>query len=254
MLEVTHAPAADASSSHRQTDKKKNLLSKNESLMNTLNNNIADPELRETMAIQSAAPAMKDAKEYYSSGWKSAKGGWVADFGPAHTHAYYTGPELAKNSLHHDDPLLQDEMLKSMAKDVFSPRTKNMNLSTLNDPMLSPAGTAVSNKNKNNNDLRDQSANETFLDFPASASRKEGGATGFNTTGQFNDFNATKSHQFADFSESSMSLDPAIAGAGAGAKGMFAGLSDDSNDEILLSKLQESVSLKNIAGNKDETS
>ena len=35
------------------------------------------------------------AKSLYSApGWKSAKGGWVADFGAEHTHAFYTGPEL----------------------------------------------------------------------------------------------------------------------------------------------------------------
>lgn len=27
------------------------------------------------------------------SGWKATKGGWVADFGPAHTHPLYTGPD-----------------------------------------------------------------------------------------------------------------------------------------------------------------
>ena len=35
------------------------------------------------------------AKSLYAApGWKSAKGGWVADFGAEHTHAFYTGPEL----------------------------------------------------------------------------------------------------------------------------------------------------------------
>lgn len=38
------------------------------------------------------------------SGWKATKGGWVADFGPAHTHPLYTGPD-------HYTPFLLDRKL-----------------------------------------------------------------------------------------------------------------------------------------------
>jgi len=50
------------------------------------------------------------SKSLYSApGWKSAKGGWVADFGAEHTHAFYTGPEL-------DYPLFHRSSSSSRAK------------------------------------------------------------------------------------------------------------------------------------------
>jgi hypothetical protein len=143
----------------------------------------------------------KAAKEYYSSGWKSAKGGWVGDFGPEHTRASYTGPEKLLNkkisSLDSRDEYIRDEMLYGIAKDLHSSPSKSKN-----------------------NDMYEEKR-ETFPDLE---------------------------------SESSMSLDPAIAGAGVG-NGMFdnSGVgSDDSNDQKLLSKLEESLSLKSITGSKYE--
>ncbi|KAJ1382041.1 hypothetical protein B484DRAFT_411566, partial [Ochromonadaceae sp. CCMP2298] len=42
----------------------------------------------------------QDARRVYASpGWKSSQGGWVADFGPPHTHTLYTGPEVQGASL-----------------------------------------------------------------------------------------------------------------------------------------------------------
>lgn len=35
---------------------------------------------------------------YEAPGWRSAQGGWAADFGPPHTHALYTGPEVSYSS------------------------------------------------------------------------------------------------------------------------------------------------------------
>jgi hypothetical protein len=146
----------------------------------------------------------KAVKDYYSSGWKSAKGGWVGDFGPDHTRASYTGPEKSLNKLSSrdtGDEYIRDEMLYRMAKDIHS----------------SPS------KSEGDNAMYEEKR-ETFPDLE---------------------------------SESSMSLDPAVAGAGAGGlgSGMFdnSGVgSDDSNDHRLLSKLQESLSLKSITGSKYE--
>lgn len=83
---------------------------------------------------------------YKASGWKAAKGGWAADFGPNHTQKLYTGPDRYHAFMHDrksasrvsgdeedeeqkggresrggdGERILEDEMLLSLAKDVYS--------------------------------------------------------------------------------------------------------------------------------------
>jgi len=51
-------------------------------------------EKRQEQALNDTAKRM-----YAAPGWSSTKGGWVADFGPPHTHTLYTGPEVNYASL-----------------------------------------------------------------------------------------------------------------------------------------------------------
>lgn len=89
---------------------------------------------------------------YKASGWKSAKGGWAADFGPSHTQKLYTGPDRYHAFMHerksspsraisgdeHEgeekggrqsrsgERILEDEMLLSLAKDVYSEKSPSL--------------------------------------------------------------------------------------------------------------------------------
>eukprot|EP01033_Poteriospumella_lacustris_P011888 gene11888-8481_t len=56
----------------------------------TMNHNTAtSSRLQEKVDHVAATKALYEGQ----SGWKATKGGWVADFGPAHTHPLYTGPD-----------------------------------------------------------------------------------------------------------------------------------------------------------------
>lgn len=76
----------------------------------------------------------EEGKAIYGSDWKSSRGGWVADFGPAHTHPLYRGPERYRMSFQDykreksrspspdrsrlDVPEVHDEMLFQVARDL----------------------------------------------------------------------------------------------------------------------------------------
>eukprot|EP00981_Chlorochromonas_danica_P005139 scaffold1036_cov169-Ochromonas_danica.AAC.19 len=90
-----------------------------------------------------------EAKAIYGSDWKSSRGGWVADFGPAHTHPLYRGPERYRMSFQDfkreksrspspdrsrlDIPEVHDEMLFQVARDLVDHREEVRDMS--NEPI-----------------------------------------------------------------------------------------------------------------------
>jgi hypothetical protein len=145
----------------------------------------------------------EEAKKLYLPGWKSTKGGWVADFGPAHTRALYTGPEAYYPFLDERkegrERILQDEMLLSMASDLYSPNQGSQRKSTRQQSTSAyPSDNIARTSHENIFTRRTQSDN------------------------------------------SSSSLDAGVIGAG---------VDDDfSAEDEILTKLQNSVSLKDITG------
>jgi hypothetical protein len=200
-----------------------------------MNNNISDPQLKEEIQFQKESPPLNDGKKLYTSGWKASGGGWVADFGAAHTRPDYTGPEVDKysflannnnnvnNRKSAEQPLVEDTMLLNMARDVYSlPADGRLDIKGLNIETEGSRG------------YERDSLRMTGLSRDA---EEEESPRGFLS----NLSSPTKSNYQNDFlSEgSSISLDP----------NQFGDLQYDPEDaeEMLMRRLQESVSLNRVS-------
>lgn len=159
----------------------------------------------------------RDYRQQYVTGWKNSRGGWVADFGPDHTRAFYTGPEKARTSLREQkEPYVLDEMMFNIAKDIHG---------VTNDKFDDSDTTTSINVN-----IKDQTHRVQTVATASATSKAVLGYQGL-----------------TDFSESTLSPSPVVP-TGAGVKGMLAtaaDFSDDSNDG-LIGKLQDSVALKDV--------
>jgi hypothetical protein len=214
--------------------------------VNTLNNTISDPQLKEEIQFQKETPPLplSDGKKLYTSGWKASGGGWVADFGAAHTRPDYTGPEVDKYSFlannnnnisnnrksaeqqQQQQPLVEDTMLLNMARDVYSlPTDGRLNIRGLNIETDGRGG------------YERDSLRMTGLSRDEAEEEEEVSPRGFLS----NLSSPTKSNYQNDFlSEgSSISLDP----------NQFGDLQYDPEDaeEMLMRRLQESVSLNRVS-------
>ncbi len=159
----------------------------------------------------------RDYRQQYVTGWKNSRGGWVADFGPDHTRAFYTGPEKARASLREQkEPYVLDEMMFNIAKDIHG---------VTNDKFDDSDTTTSINVN-----IKDQTHRVLTVTTASDTSKAVLGYQGL-----------------TDFSESTLSPIPVVP-TGAGVKGILAtavDFSDDSNDG-LIGKLQDSVALKDV--------
>ena len=162
-----------------------------------------------------------DYKRQYVTGWKGSKGGWVADFGPDHTRAFYTGPERARTSLREkvepSDPVVVDDMLLNVARDIHG---------VAKEEVLSPNDSDYSSSHVKSDEQQEEKIATIRVNKTA-----------------YNDI------PVMDMSESSL-MSPFPNSSEVRGKGpMLSGMdfSDDSNDE-LLGKLQDSVNLTKIAG------
>ncbi len=164
------------------------------------------------------------SKTLYSSGWKSKRGGWVADFGPSHTHSLYTGPERFRWKLPDPSPINKvDEELRQLSR-VEIPGDE-----MVKDSMLrSMAIEIVSIEDKRDGDINYGA--KPYISSLASQQKHLPPA------------------YYEESNISSESVDAAIAGAGAGEHfGLYDEFSDSADD--ILAKLQSSLALKNIVTN-----
>jgi hypothetical protein len=165
------------------------------------------------------------SKHLYGSNWKAPKtGGWAADFGPAHTHAFYTGPEKSRLSF------------SSSLTTGPAMTTSSTTATILGQKKPSDRGRLSSNADATIRQLsRSTSDLPTFTKLDPVLGKMIYAAT--------------------DGSVSSTSFDIAIAGAGADANtGIYdddslsgSNLVGDDKDEALAAKFRESVSLREIA-------
>ena len=84
---------------------------------------------------------------YEAPGWRSAQGGWVADFGPPHTHALYTGPEVNYASLVQDRAAVNHRMRAEKAAQgdfVASFSTQGRHLEENNNSVRQDTATVTS--------------------------------------------------------------------------------------------------------------
>ena len=59
---------------------------------------------RKQKSVQISGTSTTSGQEEYCNGWRPAKGGWVADFGPLHTHALSFGNEGPKRKFQSNIP------------------------------------------------------------------------------------------------------------------------------------------------------
>lgn len=189
----------------------------------------------------------EDAKAIYSSQWKSSQGGWVADFGPAHTHMGYAGPERYRTSL--ED--LKQQRVSARSKSPSSSRVRGgrgtgevggvdrtTHLSSAGIEEVSPVDETI---------VRSSAPDEMFFhmarDLLSTRGQTDVVDEDLPSPSKSRSSNGRPTGYPSDHTASSMSVETAVAGAGAGALDDYL-LDSLRADEELLSSLQRSVSLK----------
>jgi len=141
------------------------------------------------------------AKSLYSApGWKSAKGGWVADFGAEHTHAFYTGPELDYPLFHlsRSKASRSDEITRKSFEQQIAQQTVNL-ASAYSDRMREKA------LSRSKDGILDALVRRTSASLSGGRTDPIAG----------DDANAAQHVQLRG-SEDTISVDSAVAGAGEG--------------------------------------
>lgn len=231
----------------------------------------------------------EEAKHLYASmGWKGSKGGWVADFGPTHTHSKYTGPDQYHAFLHErqqsshlarshrngtraqivtDKTDYMDDILQAMTEDPYTSGAKPVS-GSLNRNSERTLSNPDDNENTNVTKIVSQSPSQQ---------RRQSSEQAPKTGGKV--LQSTKSPQAREDSDSglptaqqSKTWQPAQSpGSSAGVSSEDAALhfaaglayndddylgegyeEDDVDVDALLTRLQTSVSLKDIVASDEE--
>ena len=191
----------------------------------------------------------EEGRKVYQAPARQTRGGWVADFGPAHTHRLYTGPDKHRASLRDRAPspsppssveegkvpLFEDAMMVEIARDLAREEQED-------SPSSAPYTTRSSahlaqDKDKDKAPPPAQHTNSA-PSYPPSASSRQSARE-------------SKALESVLRREDSppYSVDTATLGAGAGVLSDWGGSrgGEESSmqlDEDLLSRLQHSVALK----------
>eukprot|EP01038_Epipyxis_sp_PR26KG_P011532 gene11532-15447_t len=115
-------------------------------------------EKNENSNYQNPSSFNKDeVKNMYAIGWKSTKGGWVADFGAPHTHALYVG---AENNL---SPMGKKPWQQNMSHNHKQLIQTKPNFISYNELSKSSRKENINNSNRNQSYLDDESSVESIV-------------------------------------------------------------------------------------------